>query len=76
MKSRQRAVALAVAAIVLVAALAGVWAMTRTGAKQPASQENLIVNGDFSAVTDGMPDGWDVGDQRGRILFGSGDAAG
>ena len=61
MKSRQRAVVLAVAAIVLVAALAGVWAMTRTGAKQPASQENLIVNGDFSAVTDGMPDGWDVG---------------
>ena len=22
------------------------------------AEENLLVNGDFSAVTDGMPDGW------------------
>ena len=61
MKNRQRAVLIAVVVLVLVAAVVGGWRMTHAKPAQMATQENLIENGDFSAVTDGMPDGWDVG---------------
>ena len=40
--------------------LLGVW-MLRGGEDEPAAQGNLLTNGDFSAVTGEMPDGWEKG---------------
>ena len=43
-----------------VLALPGVWAL-RGREDEPAAQGNLLTNGDFSAVTGDMPDGWEKG---------------
>ena len=59
LEKRSRA---ALAAAILLAVLAMCLIALSQGKKQePAQQGNLIENGDFSAVTDGMPDGWTAG---------------
>ncbi|MCI6374138.1 MAG: hypothetical protein MR821_02435, partial [Clostridiales bacterium] len=49
--------------IVLLAALLAVGAafMLRTPQDAEAVQGNLLENGDFSAVTSNVPDGWEKG---------------
>ena len=56
-KNRQRIMlALVLVLLLCLALLLG----GRRGA-EPATQGNLLENGDFTAVTDGMPDGWTTG---------------
>ena len=59
MKRRIKPLAVAVGLIALLAVCAAL--LGGRGAQQPAVQGNLLQNGDFSAVTDGMPDGWTTG---------------
>ena len=59
MNKRQKTVGIVAVLILLV--LAAAFALTRSGKDETPQKGNLIVNGDFSAVTDGMPDGWETG---------------
>ncbi|MDO5299288.1 MAG: phospholipid carrier-dependent glycosyltransferase [Clostridia bacterium] len=59
-RARRRTVALALLlALVLIIGAAAV--LTRGERDLPIQEGNLLQNGDFSAVTDGMPDGWSTG---------------
>lgn len=59
MKKKTKAI-LAAAALALVLAVCAALLPGR-GGEQPIAQGNLLENGDFSAVTDGMPEGWTTG---------------
>ena len=50
-----------IVALLLAAALFVFVAMVRRGGDMPIQQGNLLRNGDFSAVTGSMPDGWNTG---------------
>ena len=50
-----------VLALLLAAALAVFSALALRGGDMPIQQGNLLQNGDFSAVTGSMPDGWNTG---------------
>lgn len=53
---------IAVAALLVIVLLAACGLLFFGGEAQPQKQQgNLIENGDFSAVTEGMPDGWNTG---------------
>ena len=61
MQIKKRRLATCLTVIILLA-LAIVAALPRLSSERQAMQEgNLIKNGDFSSVTDGMPDGWSKG---------------
>ena len=59
MNKRQKTVGML--AVLLLVVAAAVFALTRGGKNEAPQAGNLLVNGDFSAVTDGMPDGWSTG---------------
>ena len=59
MNKRQKTVGML--AVLLLVVAAAVFALTRGGKDEAPQAGNLLVNGDFSAVTDGMPDGWSTG---------------
>ncbi len=59
MNKRQKTAGIVAVLILLV--LAAAFALTRSGKDEAPQAGNLIVNGDFSAATDGMPDGWSTG---------------
>ena len=60
MKRRNGRIAALIPALILI--LAAVCAfILRTGGQEAPQEGNLLVNGDFSAVTGGMPDGWETG---------------
>lgn len=59
MNKKKMALILAIAAVIAVAA--GILIALRGGDAQPPQQGNLLENGDFSAVTGSMPDGWETG---------------
>ena len=60
MKRRNGRIAAVILALLAVLALAGAM-LWRTGGQEAQQEGNLLVNGDFSAVTGGMPDGWETG---------------
>lgn len=60
MKRRNGRIAAVILALLAVLALAGAM-LWRTGGQEAPQEGNLLVNGDFSAVTGGMPDGWETG---------------
>ncbi len=77
MNKRQKTVGML--AVLLLVVAAAVFALTRGGKDEAPQAGNLLVNGDFSAVTDGMPGrlvNRHVGDERGRIVSGGGDDGG
>lgn len=77
MNKRQKTVGML--AVLLLVVAAAVFALTRGGKDEAPQAGNLLVNGDFSAVTDGMPDGWSTGmwvTSAGRIVSGGGDDGG
>ena len=49
------------AALALVLAACAVVFLAQKEREQPVKPGNLLENGDFSAVTDGMPDHWNTG---------------
>ena len=59
MNKRQKTVGML--AVLLLVIIAAAFALTRGGKNEAPQAGNLLVNGDFSAVTDGMPDGWSTG---------------
>ena len=59
MNKRQKTVGML--AVLLLVIIAAAFALTRGGKDEAPQAGNLLVNGDFSAVTDGMPDGWSTG---------------
>ena len=50
-----------VAALLVIALILSATMLFGEGKNQPIQQGNLLENGDFSAVTGGMPDGWNTG---------------
>ena len=60
-REKQRAVWLAALALALLVGAAGLFFALRPEEEQPLQEGNRIENGDFSAVTNGMPDGWETG---------------
>ena len=57
-----RTVRIAAALLALILLLGIIAALCLRGGEGDAPQQgNLLVNGDFSAVTAGMPDGWETG---------------
>ncbi len=58
----KKTIRIAALALVLVIVLAAAgWLVLGGGKDEPIAQGNLLTNGDFSAVTGGMPDGWVTG---------------
>lgn len=55
----KRAALVALVLVLVLAACAA--ALGRRGGEQPVEPGNLLQNGDFTAVTDGMPDHWSTG---------------
>ncbi len=60
MKRRNGRIAALIPALILILAAACALIL-RTGGQEAPQEGNLLVNGDFSAVTGGMPDGWETG---------------
>ncbi len=60
------------AALALVLAACAVVFLAQKEREQPVKPGNLLENGDFSAVTDGMPDHWNSR----RVVPGGGDGGG
>ena len=60
-REKQRAVWLAALALALLVGAAGLFFALRPEEEHPLQEGNRIENGDFSAVTNGMPDGWETG---------------
>ena len=50
-----------IAALLVIALILSAMLLFGGGKNQPIQQGNLLENGDFSAVTGGMPDGWNTG---------------
>ena len=65
MKRRNGRIAALIPALILILAAACALIL-RTGGQEAPQEGNLLVNGDFSAVTGGMPDGWETGIWRRR----------
>ena len=60
MKRRNGRIAAIILALIVLLAVAGAL-LWRAGGQEAPQEGNLLVNGDFSAVTGGMPDGWETG---------------
>ena len=60
MKRRNGCIAAIILALIVLLAVAGAL-LWRAGGQEAPQEGNLLVNGDFSAVTGGMPDGWETG---------------
>ena len=60
MKRRNGRIAALIVALLAVLALTGAL-LWRAGGQEAPQEGNLLANGDFSAVTGGMPDGWETG---------------
>ena len=58
---RRNTKSIGIVAAVLLLALLVFCAAALRGKEAPIQQGNLLENGDFSAVTGGMPDGWETG---------------
>ena len=60
MKRRNGRIAALILALIVLLAVAGAL-LWRAGGQEAPQEGNLLTNGDFSAVTGGMPDGWETG---------------
>ncbi len=60
-RGKRRTRALLVAALLVFALVVCAVVLSTRGGQEPIQQGNLLENGDFSSVTDGMPDHWNTG---------------